>query len=474
MKFHQWIYYLLARQKDINKTTKPPTKATNFYGLQISRRYCLAAVSLFTLQGAVALLGAADLIIPDLPSPISFEYGRSIHLGLAIFWPLIGTMGIAYYSVVKELRSDLFSKRIARWQFSLLLIFALTLYVTLSLGLGNGREYFEGIPLMYLGISFCIGLGAYNLLRTLISNKSQITPAAAITTAGMILLFLFLIPNVLPYRNPIADESVKFWVVHLWEELAFELTTAGFISYFYVSEGISTKQEMQRWLYLEASLTVVAGFFGTGHHYFWIGFPAYWLVLGMLFSIVEVIPVFLLAFLTYKGLKKHRKLTFRLKLTLWFILSSLFHNITGASLFGLLISVPQINLYMHGTYLTSGHAHLALFGALGFLVLGGCYYVLSTGNEPTPKDYSAGVIAVILINIGLLIMGFSLVIAGSLQTYLWRILGMDFMNVQSVIHPYLIIRALGGSIFTLGDVLLGWQVYKAWRNTRKPLSGVNK
>src|SRR5680860_1840304 len=83
--------------------------------------------------------------------------------------------------------------------------------------MGNGREFLEGLPLFYLGISLSIALEGYNLLRTLISVKSKITPAAVITTAGVCLLFLFLIPNVLTYQNPIADEAVKFWVVHLWE-----------------------------------------------------------------------------------------------------------------------------------------------------------------------------------------------------------------------------------------------------------------
>ena len=466
MKLYQWVYHLFVHQKGMG-AAKPPSKATIYYGQRISRRYCLAAISLFAIQGVVALLGATDLIIPDLPSPLPFEYGRSIHLGLALLWPLIGTMGIAYYSVVEEVQSDLFSMKIARWQFWVALLFSLSLYATLGLRIGNGREFFEGLPLFYLGISLSIALEAYNLLRTLISAKSRITPAAAVTTAGVCLLCLFLIPNVLTYQNPIADEAVKFWVVHLWEELAFELTTAGFISYFYVSTEIASKSEMQRWLYLEATLTVVAGFLGTGHHYFWIGFPAYWLLLGLVFSILEVIPVFLLVFLTYKGLKKRPKLNRRLKLTLWFLLSSLFHNVTGASLLGLIISVPQINLYMHGTYLTSGHAHLALFGALGFLVLGGSYHVLSKGSEPTSKAYKTSVLAIILINIGLLTMAFSLIVAGFIQAYLWRMLGLDFMEVQSLVHPYLIIRALGGSLFALGDLLFGWQVYKVWKETKQ-------
>ena len=435
-------------------------------GKKIARWYVLYAVFLFTGQGVVALLGAADLIIPDLPSPIPYEYGRSIHLGLATFWPLIGTMGIVYYFTVQQLKAEIYSLKIAKWQFAIVFLSTGGLYGTLALRIGNGREYLDGLPFFYAGISFSIALGAYNLVRTLWKEKKKLTPASVIMTAGLIFLCILLVPNALNFVNPVADEAVKFWVVHLWEEMAFELTTSGFIASFFVASGLAEKKDMERWLFLEASLAVSGGLFGTGHHYYWIGFPTAWLIIGALFSFIQMLPIALLAHLTYKGFKKRRPMDRREKLTVWLILSSLFHHLTGASLLGLLITVPWINLYMHGTYMTSGHAHLALFGALGFLILAGAYYILSERNEPNKKAYVFGVIGVLLLNTGLLAMSTSLLIAGFLQTYLWRVLGMDFRQVSSVINPYLIMRVLGGLLFTLGDLVLSWRIFKTWWETR--------
>ena len=333
---------------------------------------------------------------------------------------------------------------------------------------GNGREYLDGLPIFYIGVCLGLALGTYNLIRTLLQSRAAgIAPAAAIMTAGIIALLVLLLPNTLSYRNPIADEAVKFWVVHLWEEMAFELTTTGFIASFFKTTGLARKQEIERWLYLEVALAVLGGCFGTGHHYYWIGFPAYWLILGSAFSLLQVIPVFMLVHMTYKGLKKKLPLSKRQKITLWLILSSLFYHVTGAALLGILISIPWANLYMHGTYITSGHAHLALFGALGFLVLGGCFYILSKDYEPTPKEYLKFIISIILLNSGLLIMSLALLIAGFIQIYLWRYLGQDFMQVQAHLKPYLIIRALGGSLFAMGDLLLTWSIFKIWRKSRK-------
>ncbi|AGA69029.1 nitric oxide reductase large subunit [Desulfitobacterium dichloroeliminans LMG P-21439] len=435
-------------------------------GKQVARRYTLYAVFLFGVQGIVALLGATSLVIPDLPSPVSGEYGRAVHLALATFWPVIGMLGMVYYFTAEQLKTDIHSPKLARWQFAILLVTSLGLLGSLALGIGNGREYLDGLPIFYAGISLGILIGAYNLVRTLWENRQRLTPATGIMTVGVVLLCVLLIPNILHYSNPVADEAVKFWVVHLWEEMAFELTTSGFIASFFVSTGIADKKDIEKWLYLEATLSVTGGLFGTGHHYFWIGFPSIWLFLGSFFSVIQAIPVLLLAYMIYKGFKNHKVLSLKEKLAMWLILSSIFHHLTGATLLGLLMTIPWVNLYTHGTYITSGHAHLALFGTIGFLILAGAYTILSDRDNPTPKTYRYGVMGIILLNFGLIGMSSCLLIAGFLQTYLWRVLGLDFMAVSSILSPYLILRALSGSLFTLGAMILCTIIIRTWWKTR--------
>lgn len=437
-----------------------------FVGKKIARRYVLYAIFLFGVQGVVALLGATSLIFPDLPSPISFEYGRAVHLALATFWPVMGMMGIVYYYTVEQLKADIHSPRIARWQFVILFSASGGLLGSLALGIGNGREYLDGLPIFYAGISLGILLGTYNLIRTLWKYKKRITPTTGIMAVGAVFLCVLLIPNILKYNNPIADEAVKFWVVHLWEEMAFELTTAGFIASFFVATGIAGKKEIEKWLYLEATLSVIGGLYGTGHHYYWIGFPPIWLLLGSFFSLIQALPIFLLAHMMYKGFKTHRPFSLKEKLAVWLILSSIFHHLTGATLLGLLITLPWVNLYTHGTYITSGHAHLALFGTIGFLILAGAYTILSEKDSPSKKTYHYGVASVILLNLGLIGMSLCLITAGFLQSYLWRFLGINFREVTSIINPYLILRVLSGSLFTLGAITLCTIIIKTWWKTR--------
>lgn len=438
-----------------------------FQGQKVARWYVLYAVFLFSVQGIVSILGASSLVIPDLPSPLPYEYGRAIHLTLASFWPVIGMMGMVYYFTVDQHQAELYSIRIAQWQFAIVFLTTGGLLGTLFFKIGNGREYLEGLPVFYAGISVSLGMGAYNLIRTLWKDKNKLTPATGIMTVGVVFLCLLLLPNALNIVNPVADESIRFWVVHLWEEMAFELTTSGFIASFFVISGIAKKKDIERWLYLEASLAVSGGLFGTGHHYYWIGFPSIWLFIGMTFSVLQTVPIALLAYMTYKGFKQHRPLNRREKLTVWLILSSLFHHLTGSSAMGLLMSIPWVNLYTHGTYITSGHAHLALFGTMGFLILAGAYYILTEGSEPSQKTYRYAVLSVIMLNIGLVGMSTALIIAGFLQTYLWHFLGVEFRIVNQIINPYLILRVLSGLLFTGGDFLFAWQIIKTWKEKRQ-------
>jgi nitric oxide reductase subunit B len=415
----------------------------------------------------VAILGAASLVVPDLPSPVPYEYGRAVHLGLAACWPLIGAMGMAYFYTVGALKSELYSLKIVRWQFWIISLSTAGLLSTLTFRIGNGREFLDGLPMFYAGLSLAIVLCAYNLIQTLRKSRQHITPASVIMTGGMVFLALLLIPNVMKYTNPIADEAVKYWVVHLWEEMAFELIASGFIASFFIATGIAEKKDMEKWVYFEATLAVTGGLFGTGHHYYWIGYPAIWLILGVVFSVIQMSPVILLAHITYKGLKKHRPLTRREKLTLWMILSSLFYHLTGASMLGMLMTIPWVNPYTHGTYMTSGHAHLALFGVMGFLVIAGSSAILSRGRVLSRKSYIWAVSGVLLLNAGVTIMSSALLIAGLLQSYIIHYIGIDFSQVQKLITPYLFARAGGGSLYTLGSILLGWRIFKDWWLTRE-------
>lgn len=61
------------------------------------------------------------------------------------------------------------------------------------------------------------------------------------------------------------------------------------------SLGAVGRQKLKKVLLREANLVLVSGLFGTGHHYYWIGVPAFWHFLGTIASGLQVVPIVLLA-----------------------------------------------------------------------------------------------------------------------------------------------------------------------------------
>ena len=49
---------------------------------------------------------------------------------------------------------------------------------------------------------------------------------------------------------------------------------------------------IEKWLYVIVGLSLFSGLLGTGHHYLWIGTPAYWQWIGTIFSTLEIPPFF--------------------------------------------------------------------------------------------------------------------------------------------------------------------------------------
>ncbi len=43
------------------------------------------------------------------------------------------------------------------------------------------------------------------------------------------------------------------------------------------------RKVVEKWLYVEIGLFLFNGIAGTGHHYYWIGAPRYWLRVGASF-----------------------------------------------------------------------------------------------------------------------------------------------------------------------------------------------
>ncbi|MCP4268223.1 MAG: nitric-oxide reductase, partial [Candidatus Brocadiaceae bacterium] len=102
------------------------------------------------------------------------------------------------------------------------------------------------------------------------------------------------------------------------------------------------------------------------------------MAMGSVFSTLQVIPLVLLTLEVWKFVRvpeyslrqsanSAKGSSFGFSEAFLFLVAVNFWNFFGAGVFGLIINLPIINYYEHGTYLTVNHGHAALMGVYGNL-----------------------------------------------------------------------------------------------------------
>jgi len=279
--------------------------------------------------------------------------------------------------------------------------------------LGNeGLEYLEVGRLWQVGLLAGFILWAVLVARgfkPLLDREERYGLAHMILYAGGSIALLFSASMLYtPQTTMPVTEFWRWWVVHMWVEGAFEFFVVAIIGISLVSMNLLSRRSAEKAVMFEALFVMGAGVIGVSHHYWWVGMPDYWIPIGSVFSTLEFIP---LIFILYEALGEYRAMMgagkdFPYRLAFMFIIASGFWNFVGGGVLGFFINLPLVNYYEHGTFLTVGHAHGAMFGAFGFLALGLAVYALQFTTKAGKWDPTNLKRAFWLLNAGLAWMVF--------------------------------------------------------------------
>ena len=296
------------------------------------------------------------------------------------------------------------------------------------------------------------------ILTTLYKAKRR-TTTALVLSMGLLFAALLYLPGMLPFDSQVTDSFFRWWVVHLWVEGVWELIMGGILSFLLIKLTGVDREVIEKWLYVIVGLTFLSGVLGTGHHYYYIGVNKIWLLVGGVFSALEPLAFLAMALFAVnmyrKGEKKHPN-----KLALYWTLGAAIVSFVGAGLLGFAHTLPQTNLYTHGTLVTAMHAHLAFWGAYAMIVLAIISYSLPNMTGRKFYDSATGRMAFWLSNIGMIGMTVAFGVAGVAQVYLERKFGMDFMEVQKEISIHFVILILCAAMFATGIILYIVDFYK--------------
>ena len=288
---------------------------------------------------------------------------------------------------------------------------------------------------------------------------------AAFAIATLYIAGMMPLHKIMP--NYTVDDYYRWWVIHLWVELTFEMFAAGTIAFFTVSLGLISHKTAVRTMFFELFLIMMSGTLGVGHHYWFQGLDEYWIAIGGIFSALEPLP---LALMIVEAMKNQREQRLEGKknefstVFMW-IAGSAVLNWVGAGFFGMLINTPTIDYYAHGTYLIMPHGHIALLGAFGYVSLAFLYMTaransLAKGLEWNDKLSKWGFW---LLTIGVLLFAVPTYIVGIEQTKIAFEQGYYFARLRSAVEPlkpWLWSRLLPDSMMIIGGLLIFYDLVK--------------
>jgi nitric oxide reductase subunit B len=410
--------------------------------------YFLFSAVLFSLQILFGLNIVAQFIWPTyLMNVLPFNIGRATHLNLLVFWLLLGLMGAAYYLVPEETKSEIFSIKLGIAQLAIMLFSGLgTLFTFWFFHDSLGKPFTEAPMPWPIFIALGVVLFLVNIGITLFRTRRW-TAITTVLFGGMAGLALLYLSNFIFFRNLTVDYFWWWWIIHLWVEGSWELIAAALMAYLLIRETGMDRKRIHKYLYAEVSLVLFTGIIGIGHHYYWIGTPAYWLVLGAVFSALEPVPIVLM---TYDALSsmRNRVVEPNNRVTWLWLGGSAVAHLLGAGVWGFAQTLPQINQWTHGTQITAAHGHFAFFGAFGMLVLAAIYFMVPQLRGLAQIKEGRGKWSFWLMATGMIGIVFCFTIAGVINVYMSRMAGLPYITVRDT---YL--RFWFAGIFTFGLLL---------------------
>ena len=437
----------------------------------VAKPYFIAAIGLFIGQILFGLIIGLQYVVGDFLFPeIPFNVARMVHTNLLIVWLLFGFMGAAYYLVPEECETELHSPKLALVMFWIFLVagaltvlgYLLVPYARLAEMTGNsilptmGREFLEQPTITKLGIVVVALAFLYNIAMTVLKGrKTVVTLVLLIGLTGLAVLFLFSFYNP---DNLVKDKFYWWWVVHLWVEGVWELILGSILAFVLIKTTGIDREVIEKWLYVIIAMTLITGIIGTGHHYYWIGTPEYWLWWGSVFSALEPIPFFMMTIFAFNMVNRRRRNHPNQAAVLW-ALGTAVMAFLGAGVWGFLHTLAPVNYYTHGTQITAAHGHMAFYGAYVMIVLTMISYAMpimrgrkaaNSNKSQVVEMWSFWLMTVSMVFITLFLTG-----AGVLQTWMQRFTDtpISFMEAQDKIAIFYWMREGAGVIFLIGLIL---------------------
>ncbi len=460
------------------------------YDYTIAKLFLFSTIAFGIIGMVVGVLIAFQLAFPELSNLLG-EYGtfgrlRPIHTNGIIFgFTLSGVFASWYYMGPRLFKISLAEhpaiQKIGYVHFYLYIFTLLVGVVTLFLGITTSKEYAElewPLDILVVIVWLLWGASIYAMLAVRREKSLYVSVWYMLATfLGVAMLYLFNNSEVPTYFvsgvgsvwHSVSmyagsnDAMVQWWYGHNAVAFVFTLPIVGMMYYFLPKEAGRAVYSYKLSLLAFWGLIFVYIWAG-GHHLIYSTAPDWMQTLGSVMSIVLILPSWGSAiniFLTMKGGWNQLQDSVLLK---FMMLASTFYMLSTIE--GPLQAIKSVNAIAHFTDWIVGHVHDGTLGWVGFMIIAALLHM-------TPRIFKRELYSNTLLEtqfwlqtIGVVLYFSSMWISGITQGMMWRavdeygVLLYSFIDTVNILHPYYVIRGVGGLLYLIGFILFAYNIYK--------------
>ncbi len=364
------------------------------------------------------------------------------------------------------------------WGYQLVIVTAALGYV---LGYTQGKEYAEpewyvDLWLTVVWVAYLVAFGGTILKR----EEPHIYVANWFYLAFIITIAMLHIVNnlALPvdwsaksYQtwSGVQDAMIQWWYGH--NAVGFFLT-AGFLGmmYYFIPKQADRPVYSYRLSIVHFWTLIFLYIWAGPHHLHYTALPDWAQTLGMVFSIMLWMPSWggmINGLMTLSGAWDKLRTNPALRFSVTAV------GFYGMSTFeGPVMSIKAVNALSHYTDWTIGHVHSGAMGWVGFVTFGAVYY-LTPVLWKKQRLYSEKLVSwhFWIATLGIVLYITAMWVSGIMQGLMWRafdelgFLQYSFIETVAAMHPYYVIRFLGGVLYLTGALIM---VYNLWMTVRSP------
>ena len=447
------------------------------YDNKVVQKFLYATMLWGVVGMVVGLLLAFMFLFPNLTDGISWlSFGRlrPLHTNAVIF-AFVGNALFAgiYYSLQRLLKARMFNDVLSNinfWGWQAIIVAAA---ITLPLGYTTSKEYAELEWPIDIAIAIVWVVFGWNMIGTVLKRRQRHLYVAVwfylatFVTVAVLHIFNSLELPVAALKSysvyaGVQDALVQWWYGH--NAVAFFLTTPFLgLMYYFVPKAANRPVYSYRLSIVHFWSLIFIYIWAGPHHLLYSSLPDWAQNLGVVFSVMLIAPSWggmINGLLTLRGVWDK----VRSDATLKFMVVA----ITGygmATFEGPMLSLKNVNAIAHFSDWIIAHVHVGALAWNGFLTFGMIYYLVPKMWKTTLYSKGLANLHFWIGTLGIILYALPMYVAGFTQALMWKEFNPDgslvygnFLETIQQIIPMYWMRAIGGSMFIVGMLIMVYNV----------------